>query len=109
MKSLIMSLILSLMALPAVAAPVQKHSMDVTSKGFEPSEITVKANEPLELKVTRKTDKTCAKKLAVPEYKIEQELPLNKPVVVKLTPSKAGKVVFGCAMDQMVKGVFVVQ
>jgi len=36
-------------------------------------------------------------------------LPLNKAVEVAWTPTKAGKVKFGCAMDMMVSGVLLVE
>ncbi|MEZ4871969.1 MAG: cupredoxin domain-containing protein [Bdellovibrionales bacterium] len=77
-------------------------------KGFEPSRIEVEANEKVTLNITRKTKVTCATEITIPSEKIEKELPLNKTVSVQLTPSKKGEIAFGCAMDQMLGGVIVV-
>lgn len=102
------TLLVSLLSVPGLAKGVQEHSIEVTKKGFSPTEIRVEANKPLILNVTRKTDQTCAKKLTIPEHEIEHKLPLNKTVAVKLTPKKGGRVTFGCAMNQMVGGILVV-
>jgi len=83
--------------------------LKVTEKGFEPTPITVKKGEPLRLRITRTTDETCAKELIVPDYNIDKELPLNKPVDVELTPTKSGKVKYGCSMGMMVAGVLIVE
>lgn len=92
---------------PATAAtPASgRVAISVTDKGFEPSPIPVAKGQPVTLVVTRKTDDTCATELTIPEYKIDQKLPLNQPVEITFTPDKAGDLVYGCAMDHMVKGV----
>jgi plastocyanin domain-containing protein len=36
-------------------------------------------------------------------------LPLNKAVAVSFTPTKSGELRYGCAMDKMVGGVFVIE
>ena len=84
-------------------------SMEVTGDGFVPSNLTVKVGEPLKLVVTRKTDETCATDLLIDGTDIKLALPLDKPVEVAWTPTKAGKVKFGCAMDMMVGGVLLVE
>jgi plastocyanin domain-containing protein len=81
----------------------------VTEKGFEPTPVTVKKGEPLTLRITRTTDETCAKELILPDYNIEKELPLNKPVDVEFTPTKAGKLKYGCSMGMMVAGMLIVE
>jgi plastocyanin domain-containing protein len=83
--------------------------LKVTDKGFEPTPITVKKGEPLHLRITRTTDETCAKDLILPDYKIEKELPLNKAVDIEFTPSKAGKLKYGCSMGMMIAGVLIVE
>ena len=40
----------------------QVVTMEVTSEGFVPAQVKVKANQPVKLVVTRKTDRTCARK-----------------------------------------------
>jgi plastocyanin domain-containing protein len=81
----------------------------VTEKGFEPSPIKVKKDEPLELIVTRKTDKTCAKEIVIDEEKIDAELPLNTPVKIALTPKKTGTIKYGCSMGKMISGQLIIE
>jgi plastocyanin domain-containing protein len=83
--------------------------LSVTKKGFEPNSVTVKKGEPLKLVVTRKTDQTCATSIIVKDYNIERELPLNTPVEVDFTPTKEGKLKYGCAMGMMISGILLVE
>ncbi len=102
-----------LLALPVVAAPSAKAAprvveVAVTGEGFVPARIPARKGEALRLVVTRKTDRTCATEIVIKEAGVNQKLPLDKPVVVELTPKKAGKVRYACGMD-MVAGEIVVQ
>ena len=83
--------------------------LTVTRKGFEPSPVKVKSGEPVTLKVTRKTDETCATEIVVADFGIRAALPLDKEVILRFTPTKTGELKYGCAMDQMVSGVLVVE
>lgn len=83
--------------------------LEVTENGFEPSPIKLKKDEPVDLRVTRKTDKTCATELVMKDYNIDTELPLNQEVSIRFTPSKSGTLKYGCAMGQMISGRFVVE
>ncbi len=95
---------------PPAAAPAGRTiELSVTGDGFVPTPVAVKANEPVTLKVTRKTDKTCATDIVIPDYQIERKLPLNETVAITFTPTKSGELVYGCAMDQMVRGVLTVE
>lgn len=75
----------------------------VTEKGFEPSSIDVKADQPIVLKVTRKTDSTCATEIQIPSKKVKKDLPLNETVSIDLGKVKKGDLNFACAMN-MIKG-----
>ncbi|HTN54295.1 MAG TPA: cupredoxin domain-containing protein [Anaeromyxobacter sp.] len=104
-------LALALLAHPASAAEKPKArviQMEVTPDGFVPSEVKVKKGEPLELVVTRKTDKTCATEIVIKDYGVNEKLPLGKPVTVHLTPTKSGTVRYACGMD-MISGQLVVE
>ena len=98
---------------PPPSAPVTAQKgrvvISVTEKGFEPTPIQVEKGKPVTLVVTRKTDQTCATELTLPEYEIDQKLPLNQPVEITFTPEKAGELVYGCAMDHMISGVLQVR
>lgn len=105
---------------PPVAAPVveapkpvatgtRSIEMKVTEDGFQPGNVTLKKGEPVKFIVTRVTDATCATELLIADTDIKAELPLNKPVEIAWTPTKAGQVKFGCAMDMMVSGMLLVE
>lgn len=83
--------------------------LKVTEDGFVPGNVTLKNNEPVKFVVTRTTDATCATELLIAGTDIKADLPLNKPVEIAWTPTKAGQVKFGCAMDMMVSGMLLVE
>jgi len=80
----------------------------VTENGFEPNSIDVKPGSDVVLKVTRKTDSTCAKEISVPSKKIKKALPLNTAVNVGLGRLDKGEIKFACGMN-MISGVVVVK
>lgn len=82
-----------------------EYKMLVTEKGFEPSTLKVKAGSPVVLKITRKTNATCAREITIPSQKMRVDLPLDKEVTVKVASLQKGEVKFGCAMDLMIGGV----
>ena len=93
-----------------VAKPItNKIALAVTDEGFVPANVKVKAGEPVTLVITRKTDETCATEILIEGTDIKQPLPLNQPVEVAWTPTKPGKVKFGCAMDMMIGGLLLVE
>lgn len=92
-----------------VAAGTRSIEMKVTEDGFQPGNISLKKGEPVKFIVTRVTDATCATELLIADTDIKAELPLNKPVEIAWTPTKAGQVKFGCAMDMMVSGMLLVE
>jgi plastocyanin domain-containing protein len=79
----------------------------VTSDGFTPADVKVKAGETVKLVVTRKTEKTCAKEIVIRDLGVNERLPLAKPVAIEITPKKSGKLRYACAMD-MVAGTITV-
>lgn len=83
----------------------------VTSRGFDPDNISVPAKQPITLVFTRKTESTCTKSIVLTlddGKKVQRDLPLGKPVELAVTFPKAGKLTYACSMD-MVKGTIVVQ
>ncbi len=83
-------------------------NIEVTSDGFSPSIAHVKVGEPVTLVVTRKVEKTCATEIVMDSQGINRPLPLNEPVEVKVTPTKAGKIPFSCGMH-MISGELVAE
>lgn len=92
---------------PAPVGP-KTVEMVVTEKGFEPVGVHLQHGQKVTLRITRKTEKTCATEVLVDGTDIDAKLPLNQPVEVSFTPSRAGELHFGCQMGQMVGGVFFV-
>ena len=88
---------------------VRVVELTVTEKGFQPTPVAVKAGEPLKLLITRKTEKTCATDIVIEDYGIRTALPMNEAVAVAFTPTKAGELKYGCAMDGMIGGVLTVE
>ena len=86
----------------------QVVTIEVTSEGFVPAQVKVKANQPVKLVVTRKTDRTCAKEIVIKDFGINKPLPLNQPVEITFTPTKAGSFRYACGMD-MITGVITVE
>ena len=108
MKSFITLALLAFSFQPALAnAKDQVIELHVTEKGFEPSSIDVKPGIPVVLKVTRKTDSTCAMEIKVQSKNIKKELPLNKPVTIALGKLDKGEIRFGCGMDMITGQIFV--
>jgi plastocyanin domain-containing protein len=100
-------------AAQAASAPARPDAsrtvtMEVTEEGFVPSNVALKARESVTLKVTRRTDATCATELVIDGTDLKVKLPLNEQVSIAYTPTKAGTVKFGCAMDMMISGVLLV-
>lgn len=93
---------------PTQAEQSKKITVDlaVTENGFEPKSIDVKPGSNVVLKVTRKTDSTCAKEISVPSKKIKKPLPLNTVVSFDLGRIDKGEFKFACGMN-MISGVVV--
>src|SRR5690242_4184382 len=88
-------------------SPASPLKITVDEKGFHPTSLTLHAKTPAKITFVRTSDKTCATAIEIPDYNIKRDLPLNKPVVVELTPSKTGEIGFICGM-KMFKGKLVV-
>lgn len=86
----------------------QTLALAVTEQGFTPERLKVKKDEPVTLVITRKTEKTCATAINIPDYDIKRDLPLNQAVSVTFTPKKAGEIKYVCGMG-MPGGVIIVE
>ena len=98
-------------AVPAAGSSVsgaQVVELSVTSKGFEPSTVTVKSGKPVKLVVTRKTERTCATEIVMKDFGVNQPLPLERPVTIVVNPKGPGQYRFACSMN-MIAGTLNVQ
>ncbi len=87
----------------------QIFNMIINEEGYVPSSLKVKSATPITLKITRKTDATCAREIVIPSLKMKVDLPLNKEVAVNIGPLAKGDIKFGCAMDLMISGVLIAE
>ncbi|MCC6556568.1 MAG: cupredoxin domain-containing protein [Polyangiaceae bacterium] len=87
-------------AAPEAPIPADAKRIDIAVKddGFSPSNIDVKKGETVVLRFTRTTKSECLKAIAIPDLKIQKDLPLNTPVEVAITPQKEGKMTLQCWM-----------
>lgn len=110
MKSIVAILVLLIgvqQGLTAHAGTNQTVELQVTGNGFEPSRADVKPGIPVALKITRKTDSTCATEIHIPSKNIKMDLPLNKPVTIDVGKLEKGEIRFGCGMNMVTGKIFV--
>lgn len=86
----------------------QTVRVELGENGYQPRSFKLKKGVPARVTFVRRIEETCGKEISLPEYNIRRELPLNKPVTVEFTPTKAGEFNFTCGMG-MLRGTVVVQ
>lgn len=84
----------------AAASGPNEATVEVSSKGFTPTSVSLRAGAPARLIFIRKDEKNCATEVVLPSYGIKRALPLNQPVVIEFTP-KAGELAFTCGMNML--------
>ena len=93
---------------PAAPAATQTARITVGDQGYHPEKVSLRAGVPARLTFVRTSATTCGTEVAFPSLNIKRALPLNEPVVIEFTPSKAGDIVFVCGLG-MLKGAVVVR
>jgi plastocyanin domain-containing protein len=110
-RTIILALGALIINLPVVwAKPVDKTQIveiQVTEKGFEPSNVSVSPGAHVILKITRKTDATCATQIKIPSRGLKKDLPLNKTISIELGRVEKGEIAFACGEDMMGGHIFV--
>ena len=87
---------------------VQTARVEITRQGYNPGSIKLKRGVPARVTFVRTTDATCARVIVLPDFNIRRELPLNKPVVIRFTPTEKGEFNFVCGMNMM-RGQLIVE
>lgn len=82
---------------------VQKLTIQVDG-GYEPSQVVVKAGQPVQLNFFRRDPSSCLEKVLLPDFRIAANLPLNQETAIEFTPDKPGEYPFTCGMN-MFRGV----
>lgn len=86
----------------------QAAQVVITRYGYEPASFTLKRGVPAQVTFLRTVENTCATEVVFADYGINRSLPLNQPVVISFTPSKAGEFAFTCGMN-MHRGKLIVR
>lgn len=113
MRSKFLRILTSLCLILAVAVvSIDAHPktvrISVTKNGFSPGSLNAEVGSPLTLIFTRRSREGCGDKVVIPSLGITRNLPLGKPVTIKITPRSEGTITFSCGMN-MHKGSIVVQ
>jgi hypothetical protein len=82
-------------------AAVQTAKVLVTEQGFEPAQLTLRADTAACITFVRTTEKTCATEVVFPSLKTKRSLPLNEPVEIEVKPVRAEKIEFSCGMNML--------
>ena len=90
---------------PAVRGGVQEVAMKVTSYGYEPSNLTIKAGLPVRWVVDGAGAQGCTSQLVIPDLNIVKSLSRGQNVIEFTAPSTPGRLAFSCSMG-MVRGSF---
>lgn len=89
---------------------VEKGKIEVLVKDgvYQPANLTVAANTPVQIIFYREDATPCAETLLIPDLNISETLPLRKNLVVSIPASSPGNYPFHCQMN-MYKGMLIVE
>lgn len=82
----------------AVTDNTQNINVEV-SGGYSPEKIVLKQGVPATINFTRKDPSGCLDHVVFSDFGINQELPQNKTVPVKIDTTKQGHFAWACGMD----------
>lgn len=80
----------------------------IVAGGYKPSVIKLVKDVTTTLLAKRTEANSCLEEIVFPDFKIKEYLPVNKEVVIKITPNKTGEFKFHCGMN-MYQGKIVVE
>jgi plastocyanin domain-containing protein len=112
-RLLLFAFCVTLLASVAIEKPSRKTKLQtatrrITERGYEPLNFKLRRGVPGRVTFLRTTDQTCAKEIALPDFNIRRDLPLNQRVVMTFTPKQKGTFTFVCGMNIM-RGRLMVQ
>lgn len=94
-------------AKPSSRTQTQSVTITLNEKGFQPDSFKLRQGVLARVTFVRKVEATCGTEVVLADYNIKRELPLNQPVTIEFTPSKAGEFKFACGMG-MLRGTIIV-
>ena len=71
----------------------------IVDGGYKPNSIKIKQGKTVVLTFIRKDANTCLEDFYIPDFKIKEYFPMNKPVTITLTPPSKGTFGFHCGMN----------
>jgi len=77
---------------------IQNIDLNITSRGYSPSEITVKKGVPVKLNLKSRDAFSCASAFRIPSLGVVKNLQPNGTDTVEFTPQNVGKISFTCSM-----------
>lgn len=81
-----------------VADPGQVIEVRVKDGVYDPALIEATAGKGISLRFVREDETACAAQVIFPGLGIQKDLPLGKPVVLRIVPEQAGEYAFQCQM-----------
>ena len=88
-------------AAPVTKVPAGAILVRVSSAGFDPSLIPVKAGRSVKLAFFRFDAQNCGREVVFPTLGIRRELPVGQTVMINVTPRKTGSLTFSCGMNML--------
>jgi len=77
-----------------------KDAWNITVEGgYKPATIIIPRGKQSTITFTRKDPSSCLEEVIIPDFKIKEFLPLNKPVAIALSPTKTGIFGIHCGMN----------
>lgn len=86
----------------------QTITVNVTSSGYSPRQISLTKNIPVKLKLITNNTYSCARAFTIPALNIQRILPSTGETIIEFTPTQTGKIPFSCSMG-MYTGIFNIQ
>lgn len=85
---------------PGRAASAQGGVVNITVDDgvYDPAYIRANAGEPITLRFLRKDPSPCAQQVIFDDLDITEELPVNRPKDIRITPEQPGTYPFTCQM-----------
>lgn len=90
------------------AAPGKVIDVHVKDGVYDPAVIKAQAGKGISLRFIREDESACAAQVIFPELGVQKDLPLGRPVVLRIVAGKPGDYAFQCQMG-MYRGTLLVR
>ncbi len=87
-------------AATAIAGGVQEVVIHVAG-GYSPSQVRVRAGQPVRLVFDRQEENSCSEEVVIPDFGIRRFLPAHARTAVEFTPTEPGTHEFTCGMSML--------